>query len=203
MTGMPEYRRHTAVLVGLGVLTVGAAPAVTSYDAHLGSTIWDDLTTDDQMLAGWRLGAIFAYTSGSVIGHICALLAGYLATRWWRPRAGLLAGSGIGVANLTASACVAVPVTVHLAGGPLFGNGDGTSGIDPALTGHPAVFAAMAATLAMAVILAICGSAVARLPWLRWLPLVALSVLVPVAHFVATMTLAANPEALGMVVDQR
>lgn len=176
---MPQSARRAVALVGLVAVTVGAALALTWFDAREGSNLWPDPQQPSQFAASWRAGAIFAYTSGSVIGHICALFAGYLGARWWGRYYGVLAGFGIGVVNLAASARMAVPITLDpdtMAGAVGY--------VDPNPLHQPAVLGAMAAVLIMAIVMACLGTAVAiRVPGPQH-ALGALALLVPLVHLI-------------------
>lgn len=187
---------HTAVFGGLVAVTVAAALAFSSFDARLGSGAWADPELPSQWAASWRLGAVFAYTSGSVVGHICALFAGYFGARWSSQRDGVLAGLAIGVANVAASACLAVPATHD--SGTMAGN---VRYVDPNPLLQPAVLVAVAAVLAGAVIMATYGSGIARLSRLHWLALIPLVIVVPIVHFLATTALAGSPDLLGWDVS--
>jgi len=183
MAGVP-LSHPRVVALSLVAATVGAAFALTWYDTELGNTLIADPEVPAQWAASWRMGAIFAFTSGSVVGHVCALLAGYLGTRRCSPRDGVLAGAGLGLVNVAASAVVAVFTTTDR--GATFGNVDYVD----ASPGHePVVLYAMLAVLAMAAILATLGSLVAALPRFRRIALVPLIIGVPVVHLAAIMWL--------------
>lgn len=184
-------------LVTLGYLaafTAGAALLLTWFDARLGSSLWTDPESEPQWAASWRLGAVFAYTSGSVVGHICALVAGYLGARWWDPYDGLLLGLGIGAINLAASACMAVPASLNGETMKLY-----VDYVDPNPLRQPAVLGAMAAVLIMAVIMAGLGALTARLRRYRALLLCVLAGLVLVIHFAATYEILAGPSGLTLL----
>lgn len=183
-------RRRAVAIGGLVLATVGAALALTSFDAEVGSGIYADPQQPSQWATCWRLGAVFAYTSGSFIGHICALVAGFLCTRWWSPRDGVLVGTGIGVANVAASALLALPATT----------GDDAwyaEYVDPLPFHQPAVLGAMAAVLGMAIIMAGLGAIAARLADGHPLTLIPPAAGVAVVHLAGTMWLAQNAWLLG------
>jgi len=176
---MSRIAKQTAALGLLAAITIGAAAALTEFDTRLGARIWGDPDRETQFAANWQLGAVFAYTSGSVIGHICALIAGFLGTRWWSPQDGLFAGAGIGVVNLATSASLAVFITR---------DGDTISGyvdyVDPNPLHQPAVLIAVFVVIGAAVLAARLGSIVGEQS--RPLPaLITLIIAIPVIHLIA------------------
>lgn len=161
----------------LATITIGAALSLAWPSAHMVSRIAGDPEMPEQWAASWRLAAFFAYTSGSVIGQICALIAGYLGARWSSQRDGVLLGLAIGVVNVTASVSMAVPAThdsTTMHGTVQF------VGSNPLL--HPVAYVAVAVVLGAAVGMGAIGSRVADLPRLRWLALAGLAAVVPALH---------------------
>ena len=166
----------------LAAVTIGAALSLTWPNAHMGSRIAGDPETSAELAASWRVGAVFAYTSGSLIGHICALIAGYLAAHWSSPREGVLAGFAIGMVNVTATGSMAMlathdPATMH---GLL-------PYADPNPLHQPAVLVSLAVVLGGAVGFGAIGSRVADPPRHRWLAMAYMVALVPVLHYLVTL----------------
>ena len=181
---MPRSLGYIAAFGVLAAITIGAALSLTSDNGRMGSRIAGDPETPAQWASSWRLGAVFAYTSGSFAGHICALVAGYLGARWSSQRDGVLAGLAIGVINVTGSVSTAVfatrdSTTMH--GTVQF--------VDPNPVLQPAVLIAVAAVLGGAVIMGAIGSRVADLSRLRWLVMIAMAAVVPIFHPFATLSL--------------
>jgi len=180
---MSQTAKRAAILGLLAAITIGAAAALTSVDARIGVRASADPDTEAQFATNWLLGAVFAYTSGSVIGHVCALLAGYLGTRWWGPRDGVLAGASIGVVNLATSASLAAFITRD--GGAMSGY---APYVDPNPLHQPAVLIAVLAVLGTAVLAARMGASVGEQE--RPLPgLITLIIVIPVMHLIAFLVL--------------
>ena len=97
---------YPAAYVSLAVLTGVAAVMLVSFDVDLGQDLTADAQSDAQALSSWRTSAALAYTAGTGIGQVFALMAGMLASRWARTReangvaVAFLAGIGLGLADL-------------------------------------------------------------------------------------------------------
>ncbi|MUN39380.1 hypothetical protein [Actinomadura litoris] len=125
--------------------TAVAAVTMLSRSIEQGLEVWPDAQSETQMVAAWRGAAILAYTSGSEVGHVCALLAGLLvartaAVRSWQAglAAAVLAGTVLALVNLSLAWWKASPRLAHLTG-PV-----DPAVIDPGLRHHSCVIVAIA-----------------------------------------------------------
>lgn len=182
---------YVAAYVALIALTGNAAVLLVALNLDVGQSMWPDAQPDDQVVAKWRTAAVLAYTSGSAVGHMCALPAGLLAARWARDktrRTGLatavLAGAGLGLADLAAASWRAAPLLREFAASPGMTDNDGRLIVDPVLWHHGCIPAAMVVVFATLMTVAGLGFGVARArPVNKTLLIVASLVLVPIAHF--------------------
>ncbi|MEU4704775.1 hypothetical protein [Nonomuraea dietziae] len=119
-----------------------ASILLASHNAYVGRSLWADSQTLDQILGSWRAAAALAYTSGSTVGYICAIIAGRLAAHCHTPRplTAYLAGAILGLVQLAASrATISSSLAsdleswTHVVEVPL----------DPGLQHHPSVLVAM------------------------------------------------------------
>ncbi|MEZ7127789.1 hypothetical protein ACBR40_20905 [Nonomuraea sp. AD125B] len=187
----PTNWRARTWYAALIAVTGGAAVLLAALNLEVGQSMWPDAQPDDQVVAKWRTAAALAYTSGSVAGHVCALVAGLLAARWARDktwRAGLvtaiLAGAGLGLADLAAASWKAAPLLREFAASPALTDNDGTQIVDTGLQHHACVPAAMAVVFATLLLAAGLGFGVARVRPVYKCLLIAVSLaLMPVAHF--------------------
>ncbi|TDD71121.1 hypothetical protein [Actinomadura rubrisoli] len=142
------------LVAGTGV----AAVTMLSRSIDQGLEVWPDAQMDTQMVAAWRGAAILAYTSGSEVGHVCALLAGLLVARAvpvraWRTglAVAVLAGTVLALVNLSLAWWKASPRLAHLSG-PV-----DPAVIDPGLRHHSCVIVAVALVFAAFLALAAVG----------------------------------------------
>nr|WP_157383250.1 hypothetical protein [Nonomuraea coxensis] len=183
--------RYVAAYVTLVAVTGSAAVLLVALNLDVGQSMWPDAQPDDQVMAKWRTAAALAYTSGSAVGHVCALVAGLLAAHWARDNtrrtglaAAVLAGAGLGLADLAAASWTAAPRLRDLAASPALTDNDGRLIVDPGLQHHGSIPAAMAAVFATLLIVAALGSAVAQARPVNKALLILVSLaLAPVAHF--------------------
>ncbi|MEV4289280.1 hypothetical protein AB0K40_27545 [Nonomuraea bangladeshensis] len=84
----PTNWRARTWYAALIAVTGSAAVLLAALNLDVGQSMWPDAQPDDQVVAKWRTAAALAYTSGSAVGHVCALVAGLLAARWARTRRG-------------------------------------------------------------------------------------------------------------------
>ncbi|WP_344890248.1 hypothetical protein [Nonomuraea antimicrobica] len=188
-------RRRIASYGTLMVVTAIAAAVLVAPNISLGESTVTDPQWTGQYVAEWRRGAVLGYTSGSAVGHVCALLAGLLVARWSVRRArradlatALLAGAGLGATELAVSSWLATPLLYERSGFP--GTGDPAEDwiIDPSLHHHVSVFAAMALVFVMFLVAAGAGFWMARRArWLRAALTTVFVVVVPVALFFVTV----------------
>ncbi|MEO3797201.1 hypothetical protein ABGB14_43965 [Nonomuraea sp. B10E15] len=188
-------RRHIAIYGVLMAVTAVAAAALVVPNILVGGDTVTDPQWAGQYVAEWRRRAVLAYTSGSAVGHVCALLAGLLVARWSmhrERRAGLvtalLAGSGLGAAELAVASWTATPFLRDLSGFP--GTGDPLEDwvIDPSLQNHVPVLVAMASVFVVFLVAAGAGFWMAHRGMLLRSALVTAFVLVvPVALFFVTV----------------
>lgn len=151
---------YAAAYVALIPVTVGAAVLLVALNLDVGQSKWPDTQPEDQMVAKWRTAAVLAYTSGSAVGHVCALVAGLLAARWARDKpwrtglvAAVLAGAGLGLADLAAASWKASHLLREFAASPLLTD-NGTLIVDTGLQHHGRIPAAMAVVFATLLIIA-------------------------------------------------
>ncbi|MFI0405948.1 hypothetical protein [Actinomadura sp. 3N508] len=144
-----------ALIAGTGV----ASLMLLSHSLNVGLDVWHDAQSDPQFLAAWRGAAVSGYTSGSGVGHICALLAGLLVAH-----AGAAAGRGkrIGAAVAVFAGTVLALVNLSLAwwkASPRLTRLDAVSmdAIDPGLRHHPSVIIAIVLVFAAYLVLAAIG----------------------------------------------
>ncbi|MBT2212395.1 hypothetical protein [Actinomadura sp. NEAU-AAG7] len=133
------------IYVLLVAATAVAAVTMLSRSIEQGLEVWPDAQSETQMVAAWRGAAILAYTSGSEVGHVCALLAGLLvartaAVRSWPagPAVAVLAGTVLALVNLSLAWWKASPRLAYLTG-PV-----DPAVIDPGLRHHSCVIVAIA-----------------------------------------------------------
>ncbi|MFF0773827.1 hypothetical protein ACFYUK_33395 [Nonomuraea wenchangensis] len=81
MTQTPGKTWYVAAYAALIPVTVGATVLLVALNLDVGQSKWPDAQPEDQMVAKWRTAAVLAYTSGSAVGHVCALVAGLLAAQ--------------------------------------------------------------------------------------------------------------------------
>ncbi|MEV0630139.1 hypothetical protein ACI2LC_40795 [Nonomuraea wenchangensis] len=186
-----KTRWYVAAYVAMIAVTGSAAVLLAELNLDVGQSMWPDAQPEDQMVAKWRTAAVLAYTSGSAVAHVCALVAGLLAARWARDRTwrtglvmAVLAGAGLGLADLAAASWKAAPLLREFATSPVLTDNDGTQIVDTGLQNHVCVPVAMAVVFATLLIVASLGFAVAHLrPLYKSSLIVASLALVPVAHF--------------------
>ncbi|TDD00519.1 hypothetical protein E1292_28590 [Nonomuraea deserti] len=182
---------YVAAYAALIAVTGSAAVLLVALNIDVGRSMWPDAQPDDQVVAKWRTAAVLAYTSGSAVGHVCALLAGLLAARWARNKTwrtgfvtAVLAGAGLGLADLAVASWRAAPLLRVFAASPVLTDNDGTLIVDPGLRHHGCIPAAMAVVFATLLIVAGLGFGVAQArPANKCLLIVVSLALVPIAHF--------------------
>jgi hypothetical protein len=106
-TPPPAFPHRIWHIAGYGLLiglTVLAAVLLVPFHMEAGHELTNfDPQSPAKVLMWWRGGAVFAYTSGSGVGYVCAVLTGLLAAGWASgrrtrraaPAATLVAGPGI------------------------------------------------------------------------------------------------------------
>ncbi|WP_242889860.1 hypothetical protein [Actinomadura litoris] len=148
----------TTVYALLVAATAVAAVTMLSRSIEQGLEVWPDAQSDTQMVAAWRGAAVLAYTSGSEVGHVCALLAGLLVARtvtvrsWRAGLAGaVLAGAVLALVNLALAWWKASPRLAYLTG-PV-----DPAAIDPGLRHHGCVIVAIALVFTAFLALAAAG----------------------------------------------
>ncbi|MEW9549508.1 hypothetical protein [Nonomuraea sp. NPDC050783] len=199
--------RHVAIYWILTAMTAVAAAVLVVPNAQLGQDTVTDPQWTGEYVAEWRRAAALAYTSGSAVGHVCALFAGVLVARWSRHRArraglvtALLAGAGLGATQLAVASWRATPLLCHMSGFP--GTGDPMEDwiIDPSLHNHLSVLVAMA--LVFAVFLGSAGAGfwmAHRAMLLRLVMTMVFVAIVPVALFwVTVFVLVPRPRIAGL-----
>jgi hypothetical protein len=177
-----------------------AAALLVSRDIHLGQDVWPAAQTDQQSVASWRGAAVLASTSGSAIGDLCALLTGVLVARWGAPETrwsglvkAVLAGAGLGLADLATAYRTAGPRLRELTRSPVLTREDGTPIVDPGLRNHGCILAAMMVAFVIFLIAAGIGFGLGS-GLTPKLTVVAVSVvLAAVVHYVAMMALVLRP----------
>ncbi|MEV2268489.1 hypothetical protein [Nonomuraea africana] len=143
--GRPERRITRFPKVTYAALIVVSATAsilLASHNAYVGRSLWVDPQPLDQILGSWRTAAALAYTSGSTVGYICAIIAGSVAARWRTPRplTAYLAGAILGLVQLAASwATISSFLVSNLESWTRVVEVP----LDPGLQHHPSVLAAM------------------------------------------------------------
>ncbi|TMR07571.1 hypothetical protein ETD86_51565 [Nonomuraea turkmeniaca] len=161
--------RHIAVYAFLLVVTASASAVLVAPNLQLGNDLVTDPQWPGQYVAEWHREAVLAATTGSAVGHVCALLAGLLVARWGMHKArraglitALLVGSGLGATELAVASWTATPLLRDLSGFP--GTGDPLEDwiIDPSLQNHIPVLVAMALTFAVFLVAAGAGFWVAH-----------------------------------------
>jgi len=180
---------RVAVVGVLIAATIGAAMALTAFDAGFGSESYYAPDAASQFAGSWRLDAVYAFTSGTMIGHICAVFAGYLGAIWWDPGRGVVLGTGIGVANLAMSVHEALPITYGAPDAKYAYADKIIKAVDLNPLHQPAVLIAMALVVAIAGFLAWLGTEAARRPRRRWNPLLRTVAAVPIGHLIAAALL--------------
>lgn len=190
MTGMAQLLRQgrlawawcTAVYAVLVAGTAVAAVTLLSRSIDQGLEVWPDAQMDTQMVAAWRGAATLAYTSGSEVGHVCALLAGLLvarvvATRAWRTGlvVAVLAGAVLALVNLSSAWWKASPRLTHT-----------IYPVDPGLRHHVGVIVAIALVFAAFLVLAAAGYILGLKHKVKTLivTLMVLVVAAPYSHFI-------------------
>jgi hypothetical protein len=159
---------YLAAYVSLAVLTGVVAVMLISFNVDLGQDLAYDATSDAQAVSSWRTSAALAYTSGTGIGQVFALMAGMLARRWARTRevngvaVAFLTGIGLGLADLVSAFVAAAPRLRVLAHAPQLMSYEGRQVIDPGLMHHGIVLVAMAMALILFAVASGFGFALAR-----------------------------------------
>ncbi|RKS70873.1 hypothetical protein BZB76_5353 [Actinomadura pelletieri DSM 43383] len=200
----PAVRRNAVLGVaygGLLLITGFAAVVLFDFSVDVGLDLVTDPQDDRQRLAAWRGAAVLAYTSGSEVGQVCAVIAGALAVRWlgrerrWaRLVAAVGAGAGLATTGLGVARWMAADRMRELARNRI--EIDEAQGIyadlDPALRRHGCVLAAIAVAFVLYLVAAGIGGAAALLEPL-WLRSTVLAVLVvaailamPVVHYLVS-----------------
>ncbi|WP_329428408.1 hypothetical protein OG339_03330 [Streptosporangium sp. NBC_01495] len=187
--------RHIAIYIFLLAVTAGAAALLVAPNLQLGNALVTDPQSPGQYVEEWRNEAVLAYTSGSAVGHVCALLAGLLVARWSTDKtrraglvAALLAGSGLGATELAVASWTATPLLRDLSGFPGAGNPPEGWVLDPSLQNHVGVLVAMALTFAVFLVAAGAGFWVAqRAMLLKFVLVTVFVVIVPVALFLVAV----------------
>ncbi|WP_433465519.1 hypothetical protein [Spirillospora sp. CA-128828] len=179
---------YTALIAGTAIATL----ALLSRNVDLGQELWPDAQTGPQAVYAWRGGAILGYTSGSEVGHICALLAGLLAVRAVKARAwraglavAVLAGTVLALVNLSLAWWKASPQLAQLAGPALYGT------VDPGLRHHICVIVAIMLVFTSYLVFAAVGYflGLKRRNKATLVLLAALLVAAPYSHFIAATIL--------------
>jgi hypothetical protein len=183
---------YTVLIAITGIVAVRLVP----FSITMGQDLWHDAQSDKQMVTSWRGSAVFAYTSGSWVGQLCALLAGLLAGRWAKLStrgtglgAAMAAGAGLGLTALVPAFWTAAPRLRDLAQSPHLVRESGVPVIDPALVHHGCVFAAAATAFVVFLLAAYAGFRMARADPVSRILLVPAAVLAPVAYFVINIFL--------------
>ncbi|MGP3933593.1 hypothetical protein [Nonomuraea sp. KM88] len=186
--------RHITVYALLLAVSAGVAAALVVPDLQVGNAMVTDPQWSEQHIAEWRIQAVLAYTSGSAVGHVCALLAGLLVARWSMTDArqagfitALLAGSGLGAIQLAVASWAATPLLYELSDFP--GTGDPMEDwvVNPGLQHHVPVLVGMALTFAVFLAVAAAGFWMAyRAVLLRFVLVGIIVVVMPIALFFTT-----------------
>jgi hypothetical protein len=162
--------RQFAIYVGLIGLTGITAVLLVPFNIHTGLGLFFDAQSEPQSVAAWRLSAALAYTSGSEVGPVFALVTGLLIARWKAHRAtriGLLAavsaGAGLGLVDMVPAWSRAASPLHDLVRNPALMSRDGMT-IDSGLLGHSVVLVVMAVAFVHFLIAAGAGFLVVR----RW-----------------------------------
>ncbi|RFS83403.1 hypothetical protein D0T12_20325 [Actinomadura spongiicola] len=190
------------VAYGCLLLVTGfSAVLLFEFSVDLGLDFVTDPQDDRQRLAAWRGAAVLAYTSGSEVGQVCAVIAGALAARWlgrerrWsRLVAAVGAGAGLATTGLGVARWMAADRMGELAKNRI--EIDGAQGLykdlDPTLRRHGCVLAAIAVAFVLYLVAAGIGGAAALLEplWLRSSVLAAVVatsiVVMPVVHYLVS-----------------
>ncbi|WP_327089835.1 hypothetical protein OIE66_04235 [Nonomuraea sp. NBC_01738] len=130
-------RFPTATYAALIVVSVTASILLAAPGADAGRSLWTDPQSLSQILGSWRMSAAFAYTAGSTVGYVCAIIAGRLAVR---PLVAYLAGAVLGLVQLAASW---VTSSATMAADLASWTSEEAVRPDPGILHHPSVLAAM------------------------------------------------------------
>ncbi|WP_433461832.1 hypothetical protein [Spirillospora sp. CA-128828] len=160
--------------VCLVMVTGVSAFALVPAGIRFGPFKWDDMTTDGQVMALWELSAAAACTAGSLVGQLCALVAGVVAgARRMRPIVAVGGGMVLGLIDVGLAVWAARPrLDAWARTSPLLELSTGRISDEP--LAHGPVLTIVLITLVIFPVAASCGLAVARAP----LPLKVLLVLV-------------------------
>ncbi|WP_433477982.1 hypothetical protein ACQPZP_13650 [Spirillospora sp. CA-142024] len=151
--------------VCLVMVTGVSAFALVPAGIRFGSFAWDDMTTDRQMMALWELSAAAACTAGSLVGQLCALVAGMVAgARRMRPVVAVGSGMVLGLIDVGLAVWAARPrLNAWARTSPLLELSTGRiSDTEP--LAHGPVLTIVLITLVIFPVAAGCGLAVARAP---------------------------------------
>jgi hypothetical protein len=196
-----DWRWYAAGYAVLVAATGVAAAVLLTRNIALGREAFVDPQDAPQRLAAWRGSAVLAYTSGSEVGHACALLAGLLVapalatpSRRIGVRVAASAGAVLALVNLLVAWWPASARLAELAA--TMATMYPSVVLDPGPGRHPSVIIAIVLVAAGYPLLAILGFVLGRKRYIRTAvaTLFVFGITAPYSHYFLAVFLVPRPE---------